>query len=118
MACCPSCGRPLAPGSQLGGWRFEFDTGALLIDNRRIDLTPAQAVILGTLLREEGACVPARNLIRALYGGTGAIEPSAPVKTLHALMCHLRHRLAGTRLSIDTRRGYGFLATVRPPNKL
>lgn len=112
-ACCPACGRRLDTG-----WRLEFETGSLFIDGRRIDLTPAQAVILDALLRTDGACVPARTLIRALYGGTGAIEPIAPGKTLHALMCHLRRRLAGTRLAIETRRGYGFLATVRSPNNL
>lgn len=115
-ACCPACGRRLdTPGSQPGGWRLEFETGSLFIDGRRIALTPAQAVILDALLRANGTCVPTRDLIRALYGGSGAIEPMAPEKTLHALMCHLRRRLAGTRLAIETRRGYGFLAVVHPP---
>lgn len=107
-ACCPACGRRLDTD-----WQFELETGSLFIDGRRIDLTPAQSVILDTLLRANGACVPARTLIRALYGGSGAIEPAAPEKTLHALMCHLRRRLAGTRLSVETRRGYGFMAAVR-----
>lgn len=73
---CPACGQP----TENDGWRFEPESGSLCIDDRRIDLTPSHAAILGTLLRSPLRCVPARDLLRALetcrgYGFVVIIKP-------------------------------------------
>jgi DNA-binding response OmpR family regulator len=104
--CCPTCGQ-----SSSRDWLFDFSGGALWVDGRFIKLTPAEASIVGLLLRADGAHISVPKLIGGVWG---VAEPRDAASTLYSQIFILRRKLAGTRLRISHRRGHGYAALFAP----
>lgn len=87
------------------------DDHAVTFGGRRVELSPREHGLLVYLLRRRGEVVPRSDILREVFGyladpGTNAID-------VH--LVHLRRKLAGAPLVIETIRGAGLRARVEEP---
>jgi DNA-binding response OmpR family regulator len=81
---------------------------AVQFADQRVPLSPREHALLGYLLRRRGEVVPRGDILREVFGcvadpGTNAID-------VH--LAHLRRKLAGSALNLETVRGVGIRVTV------
>jgi DNA-binding response OmpR family regulator len=88
-----------------------LDAGPLALDadlgvragDRRVVLSPREHALLGYLVRRRGEVVPRADILRDVFGY--GFDPGTNVVDVH--LVHLRRKLAGWPLAIDTIRGVG-----------
>jgi two-component system copper resistance phosphate regulon response regulator CusR len=78
------------------------------IDGRRIALSPREHAVLGYLLRRRGEVVTRAAILAEVFGYD--FDPGTNVIDVH--IAHLRRKLAGAPLRIETIRGAGFRLDV------
>ena len=84
------------------------EMGVLHLGDRWVDLPPLEARLLRVLLARSGESVPTEELLKA-----GWANGSDSRGNLRIQILRLRRRLAGTRLSIHTLPGRGYMLEVR-----
>lgn len=87
------------------------DERGVRFDDRRIVLSPREHALLAYLLRRRGEVVPRLEILRDVFGyvadpGTNAID-------VH--LTHMRRKLAGAPLVLETLRGAGIRARAEDP---
>jgi two-component system phosphate regulon response regulator PhoB len=96
-------GVPAAAIPQDGAIRIEPASDRVIVDGRRIDLTPRELTLLRALLDQAGRVVRRGQLIDRLWGGRAPHERAidAHVKTI-------RRKLGSARGYLETVRGVGY----------
>ena len=77
---------------------------------RTIALSPREHALLAYLVRRRGDVVPRADILREVFGY--AFDPGTNAVDVH--LAHLRKKLAGTPITIETIRGSGFRLEVAP----
>ena len=98
--------RPL-PG--LGAIGFD-ETLRVVIDGASIDLPPRQHALLRILVLHHGHVVRREDILRSVFGYN--FDPGTNLIDVH--LTHLRRRLAGTSVTIQTVRGIGLKLELQP----
>lgn len=84
------------------------DDRSVTLDGRVVPLSPREHGLLAYLLRRRGEVVPRKDLLREVFGY--AFDPGTNVIDVH--LGHLRRKLAGGPIAIETVRGAGFRLTL------
>ena len=77
---------------------------------RTIALSPREHALLAYLVRRRGDVVPRADILREVFGY--AFDPGTNAVDVH--LAHLRKKLTGTPITIETIRGSGFRLEVAP----
>jgi two-component system OmpR family response regulator len=77
---------------------------------RRIPLSPREHALLAYLVRRRGDVVPRADILREVFGY--GFDPGTNVVDVH--LAHLRKKLAGTPVAIETIRGAGIRLEITP----
>jgi len=96
------------PGRRLRAGDVELVTGEPLvtIGERTVSLSPRERALLELLLTKLGEVVSRREILRDAFGYD--FEPGTNIVEVH--MGHVRRKLAGARVQIETVRGFGYRA--------
>jgi len=86
---------------------FDDDNGLRFAD-RRVQLSPREHALLAYLLRRRGEVVPRADILREVFGCT--TDPGTNAIDVH--LAHLRRKLVGAALSLETVRGAGIRVKV------
>lgn len=84
------------------------DENGVQFAEQRVLLSPREHALLGYLLRRRGEVVPRGDILREVFGY--ATDPGTNAIDVH--LAHLRRKLAGTALSLETVRGVGIRVKV------
>lgn len=110
--------RALARRADGPRWAIRADDGLALDDDltlrvgaRRIALSPREHALLGFLWRRRDAVVAKPELLREVFGY--GFDPGTNLLEVH--LAHLRKKLDGTPLVIDTVRGVGIRLRLEAP---
>ncbi|MEJ7602685.1 MAG: response regulator transcription factor [Kofleriaceae bacterium] len=76
------------------------------IGSHALQLSPRQRALLELLVNRLGEVVPRRDILRDAFGYD--FDPGTNIVEVH--VGHVRRKLAGSRLEIETVRGYGYRA--------
>ena len=95
-----------------------LDAGAVVVDadltvragGRTIALSPREHALLAYLLRRRGEVVPRADILRDVFGY--GFDPGTNLVDVH--LAHLRKKLAGAPVAIETIRGAGIRLEVAP----
>ncbi len=93
-----------------GGGVVLDDELGLRAGDRRVVLSPREHALVGYLLRRRGEVVPRADILREVFGY--ASDPGTNAIDVH--LAHVRRKLAGMPLSIETIRGVGLRLEVGP----
>jgi DNA-binding response OmpR family regulator len=101
--------RPVAP-TKLRAGDVELTTGEPLVTVRghTIAFSPRERALLELLVTRVGQVVPRREILREAFGYD--FDPGTNVVDVH--MSHVRRKLAGSQLKIETVRNFGYRARV------
>ncbi len=75
-----------------------------IVDGRPVQLSPRERALLELLLRRSGQIVPRGEILRAAFGYE--FDPGTNVVDVH--VAHLRRKLEGGGVRIETERGVGY----------
>lgn len=78
----------------------------VMIDDRSVTLSPRERALLELLISRVGEVVSRREILREGFGYD--FEPGTNIVEVH--IGHVRRKLAGARLEIETVRGFGYRA--------
>ncbi|OCX65933.1 DNA-binding response regulator [Thioclava sp. SK-1] len=90
---------------QLGKLTFSSSTLGAELDGARLDLTRREAALLGILMRHPGQILKKERLYDGLFAFNDA---DVGINAIELYIGRLRKKLAGSGLSIETRRGVGY----------
>lgn len=90
---------------RLGRLRLSMAESRVLVDDRPVDLTPREYVVLECLLLRHGRVVGKRQLLDVLGSGESELSENAVEIYVH----RVRRKIEGSGCSIRTLRGFGYL---------
>jgi DNA-binding response OmpR family regulator len=98
------------PRQRLGAGDVELVTGEpmVTIGARSVLLSPRERALLEVMVARLGEVVSRRDILRHAFGYD--FDPGTNIVEVH--MGHVRRKLAGARLQIETVRGFGYRARV------
>ena len=96
---------------QLGHLRFDRDSGAVLLRDQVMELTPRELALLRALLAKPGHAVPKERLFEVVFPG----EIDVQFEAIEVVVYRLRKKLANTGVALQTLRGLGYLLKARAP---
>ena len=100
-----SVGSAVEPGLHLGPLRYDRESGAMLLRNQVMDLTPRELSLLKALLAKPGHAVSKERLFEVVFPG----EIDVHYEAIEVVVYRLRKKLAQTGLALMTLRGLGYL---------
>lgn len=86
------------------------DKNQVLLGDRPVALSPRQFALLTYLLRRRGEVVPRGDILREVFGY--GHDPGTNTVDVH--LAHIRRKLAGSAIIIETVRGAGICVKVGP----
>ncbi|MBC7975890.1 MAG: response regulator transcription factor [Myxococcales bacterium] len=89
-----------------GGIVLVSGSPVVTIEGRPVTLSPRERALVELLVARLGIIVPRRDILREAFGYD--FDPGTNIVEVH--MGHVRRKLNGTRLRIETVRGYGYRA--------
>lgn len=84
------------------------DDHSVVFGSQRVELSPREHGLLAYLLRRRGEVVPRADILKEVFGYVG--DPGTNAIDVH--LVHLRRKLAGAPLVLETIRGAGIRARV------
>ena len=90
---------------QVGGLRYEPDSGAIYHRAEVLDLTPRESALLRALMAKPGHAVTKERLFELVFPG----ETDVQYEAVEVVVYRLRKKLAGTGAALMTLRGLGYL---------
>jgi two-component system response regulator TctD len=94
-----------ASPQQVGGLRYEADSGAIYHRNEVLELTPRELALLKALMVKPGHAVTKERLFELVFPG----ETNVQYEAIEVVVYRLRKKLAGTGATLMTLRGLGYL---------
>ena len=97
-----------APRRRLHAGDVELETGdpEVVIGERRVLLSPRERALLELLVSRLGEVISRRDILREAFGYD--FDPGTNIVEVH--LGHVRRKLAGAKLQIETVRGFGYRA--------
>jgi DNA-binding response OmpR family regulator len=89
---------------RLGNLRVEADSPCVWIGERSVTLSPREHALLQHLVRHTGQVADRREILSAVFGYE--FDPGTNVIDVH--VAHLRRKLQGTNVRLETVRGQGY----------
>jgi DNA-binding response OmpR family regulator len=93
------------------GIELHADSPDVLVDGRSVKLSPRERALLEYLLRRRCEVVSRKDLLSAVFGYD--FDPGTNLVDVH--VAHLRRKIAGGRVAIETVRGFGYRLQHAPP---
>ena len=90
---------------QVGGLRYEPDSGAIYHRADVLELTPRELALLKALMHKPGHAVSKERLFELVFPG----EVDVHYEAIEVVVYRLRKKLAGTGATLMTLRGLGYL---------
>jgi len=90
---------------QLGGLRYEKESGAVYHQGQVLELTPREATLLQALMARPGHAVAKEKLFALVFPGEAEVQYEA----IEVVVYRLRKKLAATGVTLMTLRGLGYL---------
>ena len=90
---------------QVGGLRYEPDSGAIYHRADVLELTPRELALLTALMHKPGHAVSKERLFELVFPG----EVDVHYEAIEVVVYRLRKKLAGTGATLMTLRGLGYL---------
>jgi two-component system response regulator TctD len=90
---------------EVGGLRYEPDSGAIYHRAEVLELTPRELALLKALMVKPGHAVSKERLFELVFPG----EVDVQYEAIEVVVYRLRKKLAGTRATLMTLRGLGYL---------
>jgi len=90
---------------QVGGLRYEADSGAIYHRAEVLELTPRELALLKALMVKPGHAVSKERLFELVFPGEADVQYEA----IEVVVYRLRKKLAGTGATLMTLRGLGYL---------
>ena len=90
---------------EVGGLRFEPESGAIYHRGGILELTPRELALLKALMMKPGHAVSKERLFELVFPGEGDVQYEA----VEVVVYRLRKKLAGTGTALMTLRGLGYL---------
>jgi two-component system response regulator TctD len=90
---------------QVGGLRYEADSGAIYHRAEVLELTPRELALLKALMVKPGHAVSKERLFELVFPGEADVQYEA----IEVVVYRLRKKLAGTGAALMTLRGLGYL---------
>jgi two-component system response regulator TctD len=90
---------------QVGGLRYEADSGAIYHRAEVLELTPRELALLKALMVKPGHAVSKERLFELVFPGEADVQYEA----IEVVVYRLRKKLAGTGAVLMTLRGLGYL---------
>lgn len=89
----------------IGAIRYEKESGAIYLGNEVMEFTPRELALMHALLAQPGHAVTKERLYELVFPGQLDVQYEA----IEVVVYRLRKKLAGTRLTLMTLRGLGYL---------
>jgi len=96
---------PAARPQEVGGLRYEPDSGAIYHRAQVLELTPRELALLKALMVKPGHAVSKERLFELVFPG----EMDVQYEAVEVVVYRLRKKLAGTGVTLMTLRGLGYL---------
>ena len=93
---------------QVGAISYEKESGAIYLNGTIMELTPRELALMHALLAQPGHAVAKERLYGLVFPGQLDVQYEA----IEVVVYRLRKKLAGTRLTLMTLRGLGYLLKV------
>ena len=93
---------------QVGGLRYEKESGAIYHRGLVLDLSPRELTLLQTLIVKPGHAVSKERLFELVFPG----ETEVQYEAVEVVVYRLRKKLSDTGVSLVTLRGLGYLLKV------
>ena len=90
---------------EVGGLRFEPDSGAIYHRAEVLELTPRELALLKALMMKPGHAVTKERLFELVFPG----ETDVQYEAVEVVVYRLRKKLVGTGAALMTLRGLGYL---------
>jgi two-component system response regulator TctD len=95
---------------EVGGLRYEPDSGAIYHRAEVLELTPRELALLKALMVKPGHAVSKERLFELVFPG----EMDVQYEAVEVVVYRLRKKLAGTGVTLMTLRGLGYLLREDP----
>jgi two-component system response regulator TctD len=95
---------------EVGGLRFEPESGAVYHRGGILELTPRELALLKALMMKPGHAVSKERLFELVFPG----ETDVQYEAVEVVVYRLRKKLAGTGAALMTLRGLGYLLRAEP----
>ena len=95
---------------EVGGLRYEADSGAIYHRAQVLELTPRELALLKALMVKPGHAVSKERLFELVFPG----EMDVQYEAVEVVVYRLRKKLAGTGVTLMTLRGLGYLLREEP----
>lgn len=106
-----NAGADAGPNPQeVGGLRFEPESGAIYHKSGILELTPRELALLKALMMKPGHAVSKERLFELVFPG----ETEVQYEAIEVVVYRLRKKLAGTGAALMTLRGLGYLLRAEP----
>ncbi|MDQ0590755.1 response regulator transcription factor [Variovorax paradoxus] len=106
-----NAGADAGPNPQeVGGLRFEPESGAIYHKSGILELTPRELALLKALMMKPGHAVSKERLFELVFPG----ETDVQYEAIEVVVYRLRKKLAGTGAALMTLRGLGYLLRAEP----
>ena len=106
-----NAGADAGPNPQeVGGLRFEPESGAIYHKHGILELTPRELALLKALMMKPGHAVSKERLFELVFPG----ETEVQYEAIEVVVYRLRKKLAGTGAALMTLRGLGYLLRAEP----
>ncbi|VTU18834.1 Transcriptional regulatory protein tctD [Variovorax sp. SRS16] len=90
---------------EVGGLRYEIDSGAIYHRAEVLELTPRELALLKALMVKPGHAIAKERLFELVFPGEAEVQYEA----VEVVVYRLRKKLAGTGAALMTLRGLGYL---------
>lgn len=104
--CCPLCKRTLEEDTPPN---FDVDSGAIVIGNRTVFLTPRESELWAILWMKRPRVVSKEHLLEAIYWRA---DEDPEIKIIDVFVSKIRRKLRGSGLVIQTHWGNGYSACL------
>jgi len=101
----PSEAKSASGALLIGAIRYEKESGAIYLGNEVMEFTPRELALMHALLAQPGHAVTKERLYELVFPGQLDVQYEA----IEVVVYRLRKKLAGTRLTLMTLRGLGYL---------
>jgi two-component system response regulator TctD len=101
----PGAPTPAPSVFQLGKLRMDAESGAFLVGDEILELTPRESALLHALAARPGHAVAKERLFDAVFAG----EMDVQYEAVEVVVYRLRKKLARTGVTLVTLRGLGYL---------
>jgi len=95
---------------EVGGLRFEPESGAIYHRGGILELTPRELALLKALMMKPGHAVSKERLFELVFPGEADVQYEA----VEVVVYRLRKKLVGTGAALMTLRGLGYLLRAEP----